>query len=157
MTERGHRYEGLLMFSTVIGLTTIAFLFFISGVSVHAGGYLQYDGVYACYDEGGDLPGTQYYRFYPDGTVIEVASTGSLAQIQPWFNKEVAKGFGRGKITQLKGNKVSFYTREFGKLYQYSAEIDGDLIRIKESRWLWGNETVRFVRFGESPKIPNCK
>ena len=145
----------LLLFSTMIGLTSIVSL--MSGATVHAGGYLQYDGVYACYDKGGDLPSTQYYRFYPDGTVIEAASTGSLAQIRPWFNKESATGFGRGKITQLKQNKVSFYTRENGKVFQYSGEIDGDFIRIKESRWLWGKDTIGFVKFGEPANIPNCR
>lgn len=145
----------LLMISTMISLTTIILV--LSGATVYAGGYLQYDGVYACYDEGGDLPSTQYYRFYPDNTVIEVASTGSLAQIQRWFNKESAQGFGRGKITQLKGNKVSFYTRQNGKLYQYSGEIDGGLIRIKESSWLRGKDTIGFVRFNRPINIPNCR
>jgi len=135
----------------------ITFLFFLSCVNVYADGYLQYDGVYACNDTGGDLPSTQYYRFYPDKTVIEVASTGSLAQIKRWFNKESASGFGRGKITQLKGNKVSFYTRVNDKLFQYSGEIDGGLIRIKESSWLWGKDTIGFVKFSESNAIPNCR
>jgi opacity protein-like surface antigen len=145
----------LLAYSVMISLTTIMLI--LSSATVYAGGYLQYDGVYACYDKGGDLPSTQYYRFYPDKTVIEVASTGSLAQIQRWFNKESAKGFGLGKITQLRGNKVSFHTRLNGKLYQYSGEIDGDLIRIKESRWLWGKDTIGFVRFSEPSNIPNCR
>jgi hypothetical protein len=100
----------LLMFSTMIISITIMFL--LSRTSVYAGGYLQYNGVYACYDEGGDMPGIQYFRFYPDNTVIDVASTGSPAEIQHWFKKERANaaGFGRGRITQLKGNKISFYT-----------------------------------------------
>jgi len=54
---------------TMIG--SIVIMFLASRSPVQAGGHLQYDGVYACYDEDGDLPSTQYYRFYPDGTVIE--------------------------------------------------------------------------------------
>lgn len=132
-------------------------MFILSSDAVYAGGRLQYDGVYACYDNGGDLPGIQYYRFYSDKTVLEVASTGSLAQIQRWFNKESPVGFGRGRITQLTGNKVSFFTRLNGKLYQYNGEIDGDLIHIKESSWLWGRDTIGFVRFSDSSNIPNCR
>jgi hypothetical protein len=139
----------------MIALTTT--MLFLSTSSVQAGGHLQYDGVYACYDEDGDLPSTQYYRFYPDGTVIEVASTGSLTIIKRWFNKESDKEFGRGKITQYNGNKVSFYTRQNDKIFEYKGEIDGDLIRIKESRWLWGKDTIAFVRFSEPANIPNCR
>lgn len=127
--------------------------------TAYAGGYLQYDGVYACYDEGGDMPATQYYRFYPDNTVIEVASTGSLTQIQRWFKKGSTAEFGRGRITRRDGNKISFYTRYGinGKQFKYTAEIDGNLIRLKESRWLWGKETVRFVLFDGQVNIPNCR
>jgi hypothetical protein len=133
-------------------------MFFSSRITVYAAGHLQYDGVYACYDKGGDLPANMYYRFYPDNTVIEVASTGSLAEIRRWFHRDGAGTWGRGKITQIQGNKLSFYTRYGdGKLNKYSGEIDDNLIRIKESRYLWGKDTIVFIKFNEPTHIPECR
>ena len=61
-------------------------------------GSLRYDGVY--YLPAGDY--TRYIRFYADGTVITVSSTGSIAQIKNWFNADGDVSKGMYRITVMK-------------------------------------------------------
>ena len=50
----------------------------------HASPSLRYDGLYLCKIDDGDGT-TEYLRFYPDGTVLEVLSTGTPDQTARWL------------------------------------------------------------------------
>jgi hypothetical protein len=81
-------------------------------------GAIRYDGVY--YREE-DLDSNQYIRFYDDGTVITVTSTGTITQIKDWFDKDNdSPSKGRYVIT---GENISFQsTSEEGRV-DYNGQI----------------------------------
>ncbi len=78
---------------------------------------LRFDGVYQCRDEGGNC--WQYLRFFSDGVVVGVSSTGTAPQVIRWLNKTY-ENHGSYQIT---GDQITFeLTSTEGKV-SYSGKI----------------------------------
>ena len=96
---------------------------------------IRYDGVYYRKMSGY----TRYIRFYDDKTVITSSSTGTIAQIKEWFNKDredVAKG-----IFTIIGNNISFSsTDEFGTV-DYDGQILTGRLLLNSYSHINGNVT----------------
>lgn len=92
---------------------------------------LRYDGVYMCEEMLASNKTTRYrsyIRFYPEGDVIAVSSTGRPEELKKWFSKEHAH-VSKGKLT-IQGNRISFSAVSSNGAVDYSGEIDGDQIRL---------------------------
>ena len=68
--------------------------------------FIKYDGVYFIPYGGGFS--NDYLRFFENGKVINVNSTGSPAQIKNWFNYK-NENVGKGEYF-IEGNSISFTT-----------------------------------------------
>jgi hypothetical protein len=90
---------------------------------------LRYDGLYRATNSAlGSADYSAYLRFYPDGEVIKVSSTGKPEDLRKWFSKEHA-GVSRGTVI-IQGNRVSFSAVSTEGVVDYTGEIEGDRIRL---------------------------
>ena len=88
---------------------------------------LRYDGIYRSSRKASD-DNWYYLRFYSDGTVIRVSSTGQPEDLRKWFSRE-HPGLSFGLVT-IHGNHLSFsVTSEVG-IVDHSGEIDGDQLHL---------------------------
>jgi len=96
-----------------------------STVTNNLTGTIRYDGLYYR-KEGADS--NQYIRFYDDGTVITVTSTGTITQIKNWFDKNNKSPFSRGKYV-VTGDSITFQsTSEAGRVDYNGKILDNKLI-----------------------------
>jgi len=81
---------------------------------------VRYDGFYAkpATDEGY----TEFLRFYPEGTMLEVTTSGSAEQIITWFNRE-HPDLGTG-LYEIVGDRIKFAATTF---YGGPIEYDGTI------------------------------
>lgn len=92
---------------------------------------LKYDGVYMSEEKVASDMTTRYrsyIRFYPEGDVIVVSSTGRPEDLKKWFSKDHAT-VSKGKFT-IQGNRISFSAVSSKGTVDYSGEIEGDQIRL---------------------------
>jgi len=90
---------------------------------------LKYDGVYMSSKEDSDDESSwTYLRFYPDGDVIAVGSTGQPEDIRKWFSKEHTD-LSRGKVT-VKGKRIFFSTVSAQGAVDYTGEVDRDHLHL---------------------------
>jgi hypothetical protein len=54
---------------------------------------LRFDGLYCCTRQSEIGPATFYLRFYPDGVVLSVVSTGSPRDVARWLNRDKEQSF----------------------------------------------------------------
>ena len=88
---------------------------------------LEYDGVYRSIEKhAGTMPYWSYLRFYPDGEVIAVSSTGQPKDLRGWFSKENQP---HGKVT-IQGNRISFRIPSRAGAVDYIGEAYRDCIRL---------------------------
>lgn len=92
----------------------------------------------------------KYARFYEDGTVITVSSTGSPVKISRWFKKEniANKNFSRGRYEIKNGRLVFSSTSAYGTVDYEGVIQDDELIlnlhsHINDHR---SKGTYRFVQ-----------
>ena len=90
------------------------------------GASLKYDGVYRSTEK--PLHYWNYLRFYPDGEVMEVSSTGTPDDLRNWFNEENLE-LRRGKFT-IDGKSLTFSTVSSQGDVDYTGEVDGDHIHL---------------------------
>ena len=87
-------------------------------------GPIRYDGVYFRKE---DSDSNQYIRFYDDGTVITVTSTGTITQIKNWFDKD-NNSPSKGKYV-ITGDSIIFQsTSEAGRVDYNGKILDNKLI-----------------------------
>jgi len=90
---------------------------------------LKYDGVYMSGKEDSDDESYRtYLRFYPDGDVIAVGSTGQPEDIRKWFSKE-SPVLSRGKVT-VKGKRIFFSAVSAEGAVDYTGEADRDHLHL---------------------------
>ena len=105
---------------------------------------LRFDGVYQ--DEAGSrTDGWGYCRFYEDGTVIAVTSTGSPSQVARWFSKEHGH-VSRGRY-RVKGRRLTFSATSGSGTVDYTGEIQGDKLTLNVHSHINGNRSRRAYRF----------
>ncbi len=113
---------------------------------------LHYDGVYQS-DRTEDY--YSYLRFYPDGTVINVSSTGQPNDLRQWFAKG-HDGVSSGKV-KLKDKRISFSALSSKGTVDYDGELEGNQLRLHSYSHI--NEHRRsglyvFVRWETEPGAP---
>lgn len=91
-----------------------------------------------------------FYRFYPDGTVINSTSTGTAADVIKWLKKEefVNDYNSRGKY-EIKSNKIYFKTTAGGYgTVAYEGNIISDTeIKLKIKSYINANESEQTISF----------
>jgi hypothetical protein len=100
---------------------------------------VRYDGVYQG-RKYGHGPYT-YIRFYSDGTVITVSSTGRPEKIARWFFREFY-AVSRGTYV-ISGNRVKFTTTSPEAEIAYEGVINGEQIEFR-----WKSRRSRLKRKG---------
>ena len=85
---------------------------------------VRHDGVYYCKES--DY--TSYIRFYDDGIVITVSSTGAIAQIKRWFNKD-NDNISIGKFNII-SDKISFSSTNSDGTVDYNGQILNDKLLL---------------------------
>jgi hypothetical protein len=80
---------------------------------------IKYDGVYLLFVGGGYA--TSYFRFYENGIVISVISTGRPEQIKAWFNYE-NEDLGKGTYI-IDGIDISFTIYSDDVIIEYCGAI----------------------------------
>lgn len=93
-----------------------------------------------------------YLRFYADGTVITVSSTGTPAQLERWFDREKAD-LSRGQFTVTAGQIAFSATSDTGTV-NYEGRISADRLELASHSEINGNRQTHvfaFVPFAGSP------
>ena len=100
--------------------------FFTSNYTIasnHNDGVLRYDGLY----QSSQVKNYWYYlRFYADGTVITVSSTGTPVDVKKWFTSENVKSrnFSHGKY-ELTESHIFFSSKSRNGIVDYEGDIEG--------------------------------
>ncbi len=119
----------------------IVFLFCLSTIQVFSqiNKRLRFDGLYQSATEGDSR---KFLRFYADGTVISVTSTGEATDVINWLKKPYDD---QGNF-EIKGKKIYFVTTSSYGSVVYEGFIDSkyklklnikSLINGYESEWLF--------------------
>ncbi|MDQ6623572.1 MAG: hypothetical protein M3Y86_08820 [Verrucomicrobiota bacterium] len=119
------------------------------------GSSLRYDGLYqadASFKKGNaEEKLSNYLRFYEDGTVIDLSSTGTPAQVNGWFVKGHA-GVAEGTY-KLDGQALTFTTTigtgRAAVVVEYSGKIEGDTLvldSLSHSNQNRSSHTYHFVK-----------
>jgi hypothetical protein len=104
---------------------------------------VKVDGVYQ-HKEGGNA---YYLRFFPDGEVISVTSTGTPKEIAKWFNKS-SDAVSKGQYT-ISGPHIKFSSADADGTVDYEGEIKGDELLLKTYSHIngyRGSEEYKFVK-----------
>ena len=88
---------------------------------------LRFDGLYTCHRDISAGPVTFYLRFYPDGVVLSVLSTGTLRDLATWFNRHKQPNF----HYELKGNSLRFTEQTKDMFFVYSGTVTPDSLPLR--------------------------
>ncbi len=125
--RRTLQIETVAVLSASVGAILLVFLWLVLRTrSAHGNQKLRFDGVYQS-KRIGNYRG--YVRFYPDGTVITVTSSGRHSDLRAWFTKK-HDGVSVGKIT-LKGGDLSFSCASPFGTVDYHGEINSNNIHLR--------------------------
>lgn len=128
----------------------IALSIFLSLLSGYAEApVVKYEGVYRSekISHNGETL-WKYLRFYPNGKVISVTSTGAPADLKAWFNDE-SPNVSYGVVT-LHDDVISFNSEDKYGNVAYSGKMEGGKLKLK---WLSqinqanGDHTFTFVEW----------
>ncbi len=115
---------------------------------------LRFDGVYKSEinQTDPDLEYWQYIRFYEDGTVITVSSTGNPTEIDSWFRKELSiqKGFSRGQY-EIKGSEIIFSSTSEAGTVDYNGTIHEKAVDLYSFSHISGNKSKKKYSFVPLP------
>jgi hypothetical protein len=102
---------------------------------------ISYNGLYVAKNIGKDY--SDYLRFYPDGVVISVVSTGTPRQVIRWFDKR----------TEFKGHFVNFNGTVFFSIHgsngtiSYVGETFKESIKLQSHSYITGYESANVYNF----------
>jgi hypothetical protein len=120
---------------------------------------LRFDGFYQSgkqtdYQDYFSVSSYHYLRFYDDGTVIDVDSTGTPIQVAKWFNRE-NEDMSRGTYT-ITGNHIVFSTEYKQNKIDYDCTLTEEKIEchtyshLNQTR---AKQTYTFVKMEESREL----
>lgn len=117
---------------------------------------IRFDGLYQTVVPDEDLVTTHaYLRFYPDGTVMAVTSTGTPRDLRRWFRKQDIERLDQSHGTWSRtGNTVRFSTTSsHGTVDSEGAVAERSLAVTWHSHinGRRGEESYRFVAWDELP------
>jgi len=107
---------------------------------------IRYDGVYYS-PSSSDAGFTYYIRFYADGTVITVTSSGTIFDVKKWFTKD-RKDISIGKFI-LVGDKIIFSSGDSYGSVDYNGHVFNDRLLLNSHSNINGHEETRQYRFRE--------
>ena len=111
---------------------------------------LRHDGLYRSVEMRRASGGScfwSYLRFYPDGLVIVVSTSGSPNTIRPWFNRKHDHS-SRGKVS-VEGTAIAFDSvSQYGTVH-YRGEITADHIRLEHHSEINGRRGCTTYQFME--------
>jgi len=88
---------------------------------------LRFDGFYCCQRDSSAGPVTFYLRFYPDGVVLSVLSTGTPREVAKWFYRQKQPNF----HYELKGNSLHFTEQTKDMFFVYSGTVTPDSLPLR--------------------------
>ena len=118
---------------------------------------LRFDGLYVSQSHvsttGTQLLYYRYLRFYKDGAVISVSSTGLPHEVASWFSRDNT-GTSAGTYT-LKNESLVFFTslrvEDEGTIAElrvnYSGTVEEDCLKLHSRSLFNGHETVETYTF----------
>lgn len=95
---------------------------------------------------------TMYLRFYADGRVISVSSTGTPEQIAAWFDYS-KDSLPRGEY-KIEGDRLRFSTDSERGSVDYEGRIDGYTLHLTAHSHINGRENAYTLRFVPMPASP---
>lgn len=109
---------------------------------------VRLDGLYRAKRAGGKY--WHHLRFYADGSVIAVNSSGDARKVFKWFTKDWAVEMenAKGKFT-ISGSKINFKDKSKYGIVDYKGEIQGDRLILKWHSHINGNRGVSEYEFIE--------
>ncbi|SFL06269.1 hypothetical protein [Lysobacter sp. cf310] len=124
---------------------------------------VQTQGMYRSQAQPAWLPGSRqplatgpthylYLRFYPDGRVISVSSTGTPEQIAGWFD-HTHDGVSQGRY-RIEGDRLHFSTRSGAGSVDYDGRIDADTLQLNSHSHINGRDNTHTLRFVAMPEQP---
>lgn len=137
---------------------TFAMLFVVSFQTASAGQlkpHCRFNGVYQSEkSEIDDVDCWLYTRFYEDGTVITVSSTGTPVEIARWFKKDHIKhkNLSHG-LYKIKDGRLTFSSTSAEGTVDYKGTIQKDVLFLDLHSHINGCRSKRTYRFVQ---IPNC-
>jgi len=111
---------------------------------------LKFNGVYRS-TKAND--GWQYLRFYSDGTVISVSSTGDSDAVARWFKKEntESKGLPHGRY-EIKDQRLSFSAATKRGTVDYEGVIEENALTLKSHSRINDHRATRTFSFVQLPE-----
>jgi hypothetical protein len=122
---------------------------------------VQYDGLYvSCVasESGGDKY-YSYIRFYEDGLVLDVVSSGTPRQVIKWLHRDAhnqSKGFFATYKDALFKEKIHFATTSQQGVVVYMGEITGDQLKLHSYSHINGYTASQEYKF-KALRIPSPK
>ena len=106
---------------------------------------LRFDGIYK--SERNDKY-WYYLRFYADGAVLTVSSTGSPSEVIRWFRKEdvTSKGLSHGRYA-IRASRVSFPSTSKEGIVDYEGNAEGVLLKLSSYSHVNGHRASRTYSF----------
>lgn len=102
---------------------------------------LRYDGLY----QSPQPSYTMYLRFYADGTVLTVSSSGSAGQVATWFGKN-HDNISTGKYV-IQNSTLTFSATSAAGVVDYSGTINGEDIKLDMTSHINGNKSTDDYHF----------
>ena len=115
---------------------------------------LRYDGLYCAPPDSG---AREYLRFYPDGVVVTVASTGTPRQVSRWLRKNYSWLGGTGTYT-LRSDRLRMRTEAHGGVVvKYSGRARRDVMTLatQSNNGYRAMVTFRFLPLSLPRDTPN--
>ncbi|MFF5496014.1 toll/interleukin-1 receptor domain-containing protein [Streptomyces aquilus] len=116
----------------------------LAAVAVARGG-VRYDGFYA--KPASEAGFTEFLRFCPDGTVLDVTTSGSAEQITKWFHPD-QPDLGKGPY-DIVGDRITFATTASYGTIEYDGTIreDGTELHLHTHSRINGHQSDGVWRF----------
>ncbi len=117
----------------------------IAPISTNApGSSLRFDGLYQSVQLDNSW---MYLRFYADGTVLSVGSTGDYEKVAQWFNKSLENRF-EGQY-QVRGSMLEFSVTGKEGTVDYAGTIDGEELVLNVNSHINGYQATNIYHFVE--------
>lgn len=107
---------------------------------------LRFDGVYR--SERVDAPSGAYWyylRFYPDGDMVEVSSSGTPADLRRWFSRS-NDSLPHGRYV-VDGSSIAFSTNSAEGVVEYAGDVLNRALFLRSESHINGFRAERTYRF----------
>jgi hypothetical protein len=103
--------------------------------------YIRIDGLYQSRKGDSSLSYWGYFRFFADGTVLSVSSTGSPSDVARWLTMENVAEHSSGRY-HVTGSAISFSSKSSEGIIDYEGEIQGNFLFVRSHSHINGYRGV---------------